>query len=335
MKNKFMTLLLSGVGLLGISLSLVACSGGSNEDPNTGNNGGNQNGGNQTVDFDSSKNIYTYTRDTESGTRDGFFTAIGLKDADSDNAPLKGHPVEVTGNDDMITKVKNDTYGIGYISLASYEDSGLTGLVYEGVNPNEENVINGSYKLTRNFNYVVRTEYKNDKEKQIVEAFRAFLDTKDAKITIKGNDGIVEIKDTDKSWDEIKENYPIASQDNKDVTIKIGGSTSCQKIAKALSKEFSSKCGNFVVEHDHKGSSDAYKRTQGSEKDGVNALHIGFASREFKLADSEKAAEGSYDRMCVDAIVAVVNPKNPMKEATKAQLKAIYEGTYKTWADVK
>lgn len=321
MKNKFMTLLLSSVGLLGITLGLTACN----------NNASND----KTNTFDATKNITTYTRDKSSGTRDGFFTAIGLKEAVEGNGPLKGNVVEAANNDDMITKVKNDEYGIGYISLASYDSKVLTGLVYEGVTPSEENVINGTYKLTRNFNYIVRTEYKNDKEKQIVEAFRAFLNTTDAKTTIQGEDGIVEIKEDDKSWDDIKANYPICNEDNSNITIKIGGSTSCQAIAKALSSEFSAKCGGFKVEHQHNGSSDAFKRTQGSEKDGVNALHIGFASREFKLNDSEKAAEGSYSRMCVDAIVAVVNTKNPLKEVSKATLKSIYEGTYKTWADVK
>lgn len=287
------------------------------------------------ANFDSSKNITCYTRDTTSGTRDGFFTKIGLESAKDKNDPLVDSIVETASNDDMITKIKNDVYGIGYISLASYDESVVKGLTYDSVAPTEENVLNSSYELTRNFNYLVRTEFKDEKVEKIVEAFRAFLTTKDAKLTIQDKDGILEIKNDDPTWDSIKANYPICNEDNSKVTIKFGGSTSCEKVAKALSSEFSAKCGNFVAEHNHTGSGDAYKRCQGSEKDGSNYLDIGFASREFKLADSEPAKSGSYSLICVDAIVAVVNLKNPLSAVSSSQLVSIYTGEYTTWGDLK
>ncbi len=302
------------LGLLLVGLALVGCSGSK---------------------FDASKNITCYTRDTTSGTRDGFFTKIGLESAKDKNDPLVKGVVEVSSNDDMITKIKNDAYGIGYISLASYDEETVKGLTFNHVIPTEANVLNASYELTRNFNYVVRTEFKDDKVKQIVDAFRAFLTTKDAKLTIQDKDGILEIKDTDPTWDSIKANYPICNEDNSSLTVKFGGSTSCEKLVKALSSEFSSKCGNFVPEHNHTGSGDAYKRCQGSEKDGSNYLDIGFASREFKLQDSEPAASGSYSLICIDAIVAVVNKENPLSEVSSSQLVSIYTGEYTTWDALK
>ncbi len=286
-------------------------------------------------EFDVNKNIICYTRDTTSGTRDGFFTKIGLESAKDKNDPLVESIVEASSNDDMITKIKNDAYGIGYISLASYDEEVVKGLNYNDIAPTTENVLNSSYQLTRNFNYVVRTEFKNDKVKQIVEAFRAFLTTKDAKLTIQDKDGILNINNSDPTWDSIKANYPICAENNSDVTVKFGGSTSCEKLAKALSSEFSSKCGNFVAEHNHTGSGDAYKRCQGSEKDGSNYLDIGFASREFKISGSEPAEDGSYSLICVDAIVAVVNLSNPLSKVTSQQLVSIYTGEYDTWSDVK
>lgn len=74
------------------------------------------------------KNIVAYTRDTTSGTRDGFFTGIGFKEAKEDNTPLTKGYVEVASNGDMINAVKNDEYGIGYISLSSLEESAVKGL---------------------------------------------------------------------------------------------------------------------------------------------------------------------------------------------------------------
>lgn len=285
--------------------------------------------------FDSTKKITCYTRDTTSGTRDGFFTKIGLESAKDKNDTLVSGIVEAASNDDMITKIKNDYYGIGYISLASYDSAVVKGLVYNGVIPSEENVLNQTYELTRNFNYVTRTEFKDDHVKEIIEAFRAFLTTKDAKLTIKDKDGIVAIKDSDPSWDSIKKDYPICNMDNSGIIVRFGGSTSCDKIARALSSEFSVKCGGFIAEHNHTGSSDAYKRCQGSEKDGVNYLDFGFASREFKLHDSEPAVEGSYGLICVDAVVAIVNIKNPIEEINKNELASVYSGVFTKWSDIQ
>ncbi|MGN1344283.1 MAG: substrate-binding domain-containing protein [Traorella sp.] len=284
--------------------------------------------------FDTSKNITCYTRDTTSGTRDGFFTKIGLEDAKDKNEPLVEGIVEASSNDDMVTKIKNDTYGIGYISLASYDAKKVKGLTYNEVIPSEENVLNNSYQLTRNFNYLVRSEFSNNDVRDIVTAFVAFLSTKDAKLTIKGNDGIITINDSDPTWDNIKSSYPICNKDNSSITVKFGGSTSCDKIARALSSEFSAKCGNFIAEHNHTGSGDAYKRCQGSEKDTTNYLDIGFASREFKLTSSEPAAENTYGLICVDAIVAVVNLNNPLEKVSDNQLVDIYSGVLTKWSEL-
>lgn len=283
----------------------------------------------------SEEKITVYTRDTTSGTRDGFFTGIGFKEAATDNAPLVAGFVEVTDNGDMIAKIQNDEYGIGYISLASYADSGLKGLKYEGVEPTEANVLNESYELTRNFNYVVRNDYAVDsKEGKLVAAFVAYMFSKEGKEIIKSKDGILEIKASDPKWSDLKAAHPVVNEDNSSVTLRLGGSTSVQKIAEALSAAFKKEAG-CKVSHNHTGSGAAYKATQGSEKDGATGLDIGFASREFK-ADSEPAAAGSYGKLCVDAIVAVVHKDNKqITGALASQLKKVYNGTYKVWGDLK
>lgn len=283
----------------------------------------------------SEDSIKVYTRDITSGTRDGFFTTLGMEDAKADNSSLVDGYIEVDGNGSMISSIKNDEYGIGYISLSTLEQSGLKGLNYEGVSPTEENVLNSSYKLTRNFNYCFRgsNDYKDEKTKAIVQAFSAYLTTSDALATIKSKDGIVSIEGNLKSWDSIKSNYQICNEDNSNVTIHFGGSTSVEKIAKALSQEFSSLCGGFVAEHNHTGSGDAFKRTQGSEKSGANALEIAFLSREFK--SSEACEEGTSGFLCKDAIVTVVNKNNSVSNITKETLANIYKGNITKWNEVK
>ena len=280
-----------------------------------------------------SVNIKAYTRDTTSGTRDGFFSAIGFKEAVSSDEVLVKDVIPVESNGDMLQSIKNDEFGIGYASLSGLE--GVKSLNYDGVAPIEENVINGTYGLKRNFNYVVRTDFDSEDEKQIVEAFIIYMGTQEGKTTIKANGGIVDVKSTDPKWSDIKDTLPITKKDNSSITIKFGGSTSVSKIAQALSSEFSAKCGNFKTQHNHTGSGDAFKRVQGTEKDGQNKLHIGFASREFKLGDKEPCADGSYGRICIDAIAVIVNNKNTISEINSNQLHKIYDGTYTKWSEVE
>lgn len=275
--------------------------------------------------------IKVYTRDTTSGTRDGFFTNINFKEAIADNTVLVKGYVELSGNGDVIQAINNDEFGIGYISLSSLSNSKLKGLIYNGVEPTEQNVLNGTYLLTRNFNYAIRTNYDVEAEQKIVNAFLAYLSTKEGKATIKGNDGIVELHASDPSWNDIKGLHPIHLEDNSSITIKFGGSTSVEKIAKALASEFSQRCGNFKFENNHTGSGDAYKRTQGSEKDGANKLHIAFSSREFKLTENEPFAKETYGKICIDAIVAVVNSKNRVDHVTSEILKKVFDGSITKW----
>lgn len=306
--------LLLGTALLG-ALSLAGCS--------------------QGEAFDVNSDIKLYTRDTTSGTRDGFFTGIGLEVAKDKNDPLKNEGLgTVESNGDMITSIKNDKYGIGYISLSTLESSGLKGLTYEGAKPTEENVLAGSYTLKRNFNFITRTEYSSDTKKQIVDAFLAYLTTQEAKTIMKNDGGILEVKTTDPTWEEVKKNHPISTKDNSSITINFGGSTSVSNMAKALAQEFSSLCGNVKFSHDYHGSGDAFKKTQGKDKDNVGNYDIAFASRDFKLDSSEKAAEGSYGTLCIDAIVPVVNPENKYSSVTKTNLVDMYTGKINKWNEL-
>ncbi len=284
--------------------------------------------------FDETSDITVYTRDTTSGTRDAFFSGIDFEDAVSDNSVLVSGYVEVDGNGSMISAINNDVYGIGYISLSSLAESGLNGLSFQGVEATEANVLNESYGLKRPFNYIVRDDWTGmTSERQIVEAFVAYMSTVDGKSTIQNKSGITSIETGDSSWDDIKANYPICNEDNSGITIYFGGSTSVESVARALSQEFSAKCGNFVAEHNHTGSGDAYKRTQGSEADGANKLHIGFASRAFK--DTESGAADTYGFICFDAVVVVVNSANTaIANLTKEELEQIYDGTITSWIDL-
>ncbi len=292
-------------------------------------------------EFDVSKNITRYTRDATSGTRDGFFTAIGFKDAITDDTKIPG-AIQTTGNSNMITLVNNDVYGIGYISYASLETSELKGLKFEGVEASEAAIIDGSYALSRNFNYVTRLEADTTADEWVLlNGFVQFMKSKEGLGIIKSKDGILVTSIASaESWDTIldkPENAALKAicedEGHAQVEMKLGGSTSVEKIAQALSAAFAEKCKAFKPVHNHTGSGSAYKGTQGSEKSGVNSMHIGFLSREIKLTGDEPAELGSYGLVSKDGIVAVVNAKNTaVSNVTAAQLKQIYETANITWS---
>lgn len=258
------------------------------------------------------KNIKVYTRDAASGTREAFFEIIGHKAAAKDNSLLAASMSEVTGNGDMIAKIKADKYGIGYISLSSLETSGLKGLKVDGVAPTEANVLNGSYKVMRNFNYMVRADFLTPSENYLTDAFVAYMSSIEGLGAIAGEGGIVDTTGA-KPWVEVVKTLSAEIQtqlekDNSSITLKLGGSTSVEKVAIALGREFSKVAGNVVITNNHTGSGDAYKRTQGGDKDSANALHIGFLSRE--VNDTEPAVVGSYGKLATDAIVIVIHVDN-------------------------
>ncbi len=279
---------------------------------------------------DAPTDINVYTRDTSSGTRDGFFSGIGFSEAKTDNSVLVDGFIEVSGNGPMINSINRDSNGIGYIGLSSFKESGLKGLKFNGVNASEENVILGDYKLTRNFNWVLRSDWSSQPSgtEEIAEAYIAYMNTYEGRAVIENKGGIV-IEETLYSWDDIKDQYPICGSDNSGLTLKIGGSTSVKDITDSLNSSFISSCGNVVIQANHTGSSDAWKGTYGSNDN----LHIGFASREFN--DSESIPSGYRGVMNVDAIVAVVNTSNTyVSDVDSETLRKIYDGTYTHWTDI-
>ncbi len=290
-------------------------------------------------EFDLTSTVVVYTRDTSSGTRDGFMNGIGFGDAATDDSLLADGFV-TKDNAGIMTAMTVDEYGIGYVSLSSINDT-IKGLEFEGVEPTIENVMNNTYGLKRPFNWMVRAEgdYPSQAVEDLVEAFVAFLGTTDAADII-ANKGAIALSST-VTWDDIKDDYPITLEDNSLVVVRFGGSNSITSVATALTTAFTAKAGNFVAEHDHTGSSDAYKRTYGDQKDGDVGKDVGFASRPFK--DAEKLTPGdepvaideaNYGQLAWDAIVAIVHKDNPITNMTAETLKKIYEGTYSTWADV-
>ena len=88
-------------------------------------------------------------REAGSGTRDGFESITGTKDACK-------YRQELTSTGDVITTVAQNPDAIGYASLASVKDS-VKALKVGGVTPSEQTVKDGSYVVQRPFVLVTQT----------------------------------------------------------------------------------------------------------------------------------------------------------------------------------
>lgn len=298
--------------------------------------------------FETSRNIVLYTRDTTSGTRAGFFEGIGFSAAGpSDSVLTEGFVVR--DNTQQLTAMGGaDKYGIGYISTSSLNDT-VKGLNFGGLAPTIANVINNTYGLKRPFMWMTRAPFdypgsdaaaqSKGKVELITEALVAFMNTTDGNDTITraGAIGFYVGPDT---WDDVKATYPVCAQNNADVTLRLGGSDSIQKVAEAVTLSFKAKCGNFVPAHEHTGSSDAYRRTNGANKDQAVGKDIGFSSRPFRNSGADLELDvpaAQRGQLAWDAIVAIVHNDNPLNNVNADILKRMYEKAsaqpIRTWAE--
>lgn len=298
--------------------------------------------------FDETRNIVLYTRDTTSGTRAGFFEGIGFSAANANDSVLTDGFVIRDNTAQLAAMGGEDKYGIGYISTSSLNNT-VKGLNFAGVAPTVANVLNNTYLLKRPFMYMLRapydfpgsnagTETKGNVE-LIAEAFVAFMSTTDGSDTI-ARSGAIGYYTGSETWDDIKNEFPVCNQDNTSVTVRLGGSDSIQKVAEALTLSFKAKCGNFVPAHEHTGSSDAYRRTNGSSKDQAVGKDIGFSSRPFRNSGADLELDvpaAQRGQLAWDAIVAIVHKDNPLSNVNADILKRMYEkesaNPIRTWAD--
>ena len=91
-------------------------------------------------------------REAGSGTRDGFESITGSKDACQ-------YRQELTSTGDVITTVSQNPDAIGYASLAALKDN-VKALTVGGVAPTEDTVKDGSYVIQRPFVLVTKTGAK-------------------------------------------------------------------------------------------------------------------------------------------------------------------------------
>ena len=291
--------------------------------------------------FDTSRNVNLYSREAGSGTRECFFEGIGYGDVAKEDNWEEGVTVSSpTSNGDMMSQVGSDPYGIGYCSLDGIgENKSIKALSYDGITPTEETVIDGSYALQRNFNYVIR-DYKSttvengEARSQVAHAFIEFFSTVEGQVQIQSAGGIVTEAPT-KTFEDLIEEYPILSG-SETVQLYTCGSTSVEKVLNASITYFTNNIPNknITISASQTGSGAAV--TGITEGNSGTLADIGFLSREINDGELAKLTdENIHGAMCVDAVVAIVNSKNTsISDINGETLTSIYKGELKTWADI-
>ena len=103
-------------------------------------------------------------REAGSGTRDGFESITGTEDACK-------YQNEYTSTGEVVAGVAANPNAIGYASLSAVEgDETVKVLTVGGVAPSEETVLDGSYAIQRNFNFIISDS------KELSPAAQAFVD---------------------------------------------------------------------------------------------------------------------------------------------------------------
>jgi len=261
--------------------------------------------------FNVSSDITVISREDGSGTRSAFVELFDIEKKDESGAKvdLTVQTADITQSTGvMITSVSQNTSAIGYISLGSLNDS-VKALRIDNTEPTVENVKNGSYKISRPFNIVTKSNLS-----EVANDFINFILSTDGQKVVEEN-GYISATDN--------ETYTSARPSGK---ITIAGSSSVSPVMEKLKEAYVEVNPNAAIEIN-----------QSDSTTGINSVindicEIGMASRELK--DSEKKSGITATTIAIDGIVVIVNKENTIDNLKKEQIRKIYTGNATKWSDV-
>ena len=312
MKKRFMAIL-AGIIACVMCFAFTAC--GTNSGDNGSTNGTTSESTNDTgSSVAPEKNILVVMREASSGTREAFDKYVNLSAKDViDTSEL------LSGTELVRLKVAANATAIGYISLASVDDS-VKALKVEGVEPTVSNVRDGKYKIQRPFLLLTN---KNVKLAAAAQDFFNYCMSKTAGTGILGKGGIT-TPDFDTRSDYT---VPTEALSGK---VSLKGSTSMKEMILKLVADYQTLCGDKVAnvqfDFDFPGSSGG--RT--AAKNDTEGTVIG-------LASSSKPNEAYTETtLCLDAVAIIVNKANDKIDDVNAQiLHDIYTGKIKKFSEIK
>lgn len=267
--------------------------------------------GSASSDWDSSNDITIVSREDGSGTRGAFVELFGIQqEVDGEKVDMTTVDAQVTNNTSvMLTTVAGDEYAIGYVSLGSLDES-VKALKIDGAEATEENIKNGSYKVSRPFNIAV----KEGADNEVANDFITYIMSTEGQKIVADN-GYIPVADT-KAYDGTK---PSGSA-------VVGGSSSVSPVMEKLIEAYKSVNPNAKIELQTSDS------TTGMTSTLEGSYDIGMASRELKEEEVGQGLQATV--IATDGIAVIVNNDNPTEELSSDQVKSIYTGETYTWDEV-
>lgn len=267
--------------------------------------------GSASSDWDSSNDITIVSREDGSGTRGAFVELFGIQqEVDGEKVDMTTVDAQVTNNTSvMLTTVAGDEYAIGYVSLGSLDES-VKALKIDGAEATEENIENGSYKVSRPFNIAV----KEGADNEVANDFITYIMSTEGQKIVADN-GYIPVADT-KAYGGTK---PSGSA-------VVGGSSSVSPVMEKLIEAYKSVNPNAKIELQTSDS------TTGMTSTLEGSYDIGMASRELKEEEVGQGLKATV--IATDGIAVIVNNDNPTEELSSDQVKSIYTGEAYTWDEV-
>lgn len=266
---------------------------------------------------DSEKNdkISVISREEGSGTRGAFIELVGIEEK-NDQGEKVDHTVDtavITNSTSVaMTSVSEDKASIGYISLASLNDT-VKALKIDGVEPTVKNIQKGKYPIARNFNLVT-----GDNLSELGKDFINYILSTEGQKTVSEN-GYIALTEAGK--------YEASDAAKDGGKITIGGSSSVtplmEKLAEAY-KKVNPKVEVMVQQSDS---------TTGVTSAIDGSVDIGMASRDLKDTESDKGVKATV--IAKDGIAVIVHKDSKQEELTLEQVKDIFTGKITKWSEIK
>ena len=255
--------------------------------------------------------INVVSREEGSGTRGAFVELFDLKEKNS-----KGDTVDMTTSNAIVTNstsvtlttVAGDKSAIGYASLGALNDS-VKVLKIDGQKASVETIKDGSYKISRPFNIVTKSEISKS-----AKDFMAYILSSDGQKIVKDN-GYIPL--------EQKEPYQTSVTTGK---VVVSGSSSVTPVMEKLKEAYSKVNPGVKVDIQQSDSSTGITDTIDGTSD------IGMASRELEESEKEKGVSSTV--IAMDGIALVVNKANKVENLTSQQVKDIFSGKITEWKDL-
>ncbi|MBQ7758503.1 substrate-binding domain-containing protein [Anaerotignum sp.] len=255
--------------------------------------------------------ITPVSREDGSGTRGAFVELFGIQEKNEagDKLDMTTDMAEITNSTAvMLMTVTGNKNAIGYISMGSMNDAVKT-LEIDGVEATFENIKNGSYKIARPFNIATKADAS-----PATQDFINFILSQEGQAVVeesgyisRGNTGVY---------------TPSEAKGN----VVVSGSSSVAPVMEKIKEAYEAVNPNVSIEMQQSDS------TIGMNSLKEDMCDIGMASRELKESELEAGLIPTV--IAMDGIAIIVNHENPLDDMSSEEVKNIFKGEIKEWAEL-